>query len=123
MKKFSFIKCGSSRYFTGFLAVFKNAASPAWRGESHHSGGRIFAAFGGKKCSNYFQDSAPDRKSQGFRRRRRRGKPPAKFRKEILNFDNFKFFYELSITHYSKFFKKNELEKFTALAANSLALL
>ena len=38
-------------------------------------------------------------------------------------FDNFKFFYELIITHYSKFFKKNELEKFTALAANSLALL
>jgi len=37
------------------------------------------------------------------------------------NFDNFKFFYELIITHYSKFFKKNELEKFTALAANSLA--
>jgi len=33
--------------------------------------------------------------------------------------DNFKFFYELIITHYSKFFKKNELEKFTALAANS----
>jgi len=30
---------------------------------------------------------------------------------------------ELIITHYSKFFKKNELEKFTALAANSLALL
>jgi len=26
---------------------------------------------------------------------------------------------ELIITHYSKFFKKNELEKITALAANS----
>jgi hypothetical protein len=39
------------------------------------------------------------------------------------NFDNFKFFYELIITQYSKFFKKNELEKFTALAANYLALL
>ena len=38
-------------------------------------------------------------------------------------FDNFKFFYELIITHYNKFSKKNELEKFTALAANSLALL
>jgi len=38
-------------------------------------------------------------------------------------FDNFRFFYELIITHYSKFFKKNELEKFTALAANSSALL
>ncbi|PIP33918.1 hypothetical protein COX22_01780 [Candidatus Falkowbacteria bacterium CG23_combo_of_CG06-09_8_20_14_all_49_15] len=38
-------------------------------------------------------------------------------------FDNFKFFYELIITHCSKFFKKNELEKFTALAANSFALL
>ena len=35
----------------------------------------------------------------------------------------FKFFYELIITHYSKFFKKNEFEKFTDLAANSLALL
>jgi len=30
--------------------------------------------------------------------------------------------YKLIITHDSKFFKKNELEKFTALAANSLAL-
>jgi len=28
---------------------------------------------------------------------------------------------ELIITHYSKFFKKNELEKFTALAANSFS--
>jgi len=34
-------------------------------------------------------------------------------------FDNFKFFFELIITHYSKFFKKNELEKITDLAANS----
>jgi len=31
--------------------------------------------------------------------------------------------YKLIITHYGKFFKKNEFEKFTALAANSLALL
>jgi len=29
-----------------------------------NSGRRIFAAFGGKKCSNYFQDSAPARKCQ-----------------------------------------------------------
>ncbi|OHA39550.1 MAG: hypothetical protein A3I97_00190 [Candidatus Taylorbacteria bacterium RIFCSPLOWO2_02_FULL_44_35] len=29
------------------------------------------------------------------------------------------FSYGLIITHYSKFFKKNELEKITALAANS----
>jgi len=35
--------------------------------------------------------------------------------------DNFKFFYELIIAHYNKFFKKNELEKFTALAANSFS--
>jgi len=31
-----------------------------------------------------------------------------------------KFFYELIITHYSKFFKKNEFEKFPALTLNSL---
>jgi hypothetical protein len=34
-------------------------------------------------------------------------------------FDNFKFFYELIITHFRKFFK----QKFSDLAANSLALL
>jgi hypothetical protein len=31
--------------------------------------GLAFAAFGGEKCSNYFQYSAPARKSQQFRGR------------------------------------------------------
>ena len=37
-------------------------------------------------------------------------------------FNNFQFSNELIVAHYIKFFKKNELEKFTDLAANSLAL-
>jgi len=36
------------------------------RGEPHHSGRRIFAAAGGKKCSNYFQNRAPVRILQAF---------------------------------------------------------
>jgi len=32
----------------------------------------------------------------------------------------FKFFFELIIIHYSKFFKKNELEKFADLATNNI---
>jgi hypothetical protein len=61
-------------------------------------GGLAFAAFGSK---------ASPQNLSGF----------------AANFNNFKFFYELIITQYSKFFKKNEFEKFTALAANYLALL
>jgi len=41
------------------------------------------------------------------------------FRRRRICLWHDKFFYELIITHFSKFFKKNELEKFTALAANS----
>jgi len=36
------------------------------RGEPHKSGRRIFAASGGKKSSNYFQNRAPFRKNQIF---------------------------------------------------------
>ncbi|HCM36543.1 MAG: hypothetical protein A3J30_02805 [Candidatus Wildermuthbacteria bacterium RIFCSPLOWO2_02_FULL_47_9c] len=64
--------------------------------------------------------------SNAFRRLRRRKQAPVICGSPAglaAFFDNFKFFYELIITHCSKFFKKNELEKFTALAANSLALL
>jgi len=55
-----------------------------------------------------------------FRRLRRRRPAPQNLSGFAAIFDNFKFFYELIITHFRKFFKKNELEKFTALAANSL---
>ncbi|OGY45539.1 MAG: hypothetical protein A2729_02010 [Candidatus Buchananbacteria bacterium RIFCSPHIGHO2_01_FULL_39_14] len=57
--------------------------------------------------------------SNVFRRRRRRRPAPQNLSGFAALFDNFKFFFELIITHYSKFFKKNELEKITDLAANS----
>ena len=48
-------------FFTAFLAVFNKE-----RGEPVSSRGFVFAAFGGEKCSNYLQYSAPPRKSQRF---------------------------------------------------------
>ena len=48
IKKFSFTKCGSNRYFYQvFWQFLKNAASPL-AGEPHQSGRRIFAAEGGE---------------------------------------------------------------------------
>ena len=92
MKKFSFTKRGSRRYFyqvlwqflssrrqtvreLRFLTFFENflAYSSAanlqklssWTVWSRtNSGRRIFAAAGGKKCSNYFQNRAPARNCQ-----------------------------------------------------------
>ena len=58
--------------------------------------------------------------SNAFRRLRRRP-APKNLSGFAANFDNFKFFYESIITHYSKFFKKNKLEKLIALAANSFS--
>jgi len=49
--------------FPVFWQFLKNAASPL-AGEPHQSGRRIFAAAGGKKCSNYFQNRAPARNCQ-----------------------------------------------------------
>ena len=92
IKKFSFPKIWFEPMFlTGSLAVFIGAASPPFR---------IFAG--------------------GFPRRLRRRRPaPQNLSGFAAIFDNFKFFYELIITHYSKFFKFIFLEKFTVLAANS----
>jgi len=52
MKKFSFTKCGSSRYFSsGSLAVFNIAAKPLI------FQGLLLAACGGEMRSNYFKNS------------------------------------------------------------------
>jgi len=40
------------------LEIVKVRGEPRLRGEPHKSGRRIFAAAGGKKCSNYFQNRA-----------------------------------------------------------------
>jgi len=59
MKKFSFTKCGSSRYFYQVLWQFLNiAAKPLiFRG-------LLLAAAGGEMRPNYFQYTQPPRKSQ-----------------------------------------------------------
>jgi hypothetical protein len=44
---------------------------------------------------------------------------PARKRGSVAPMTISSFSNELIVTHYSKFFKKNEPEKFTALAANS----
>ena len=38
MKKFSFTKCGSSRYFSGSLAVFEERGEPACGRAANHEG-------------------------------------------------------------------------------------
>jgi len=64
MKKFSFTKCGSRRYFYQVLWQFLRIAASPLAGEPHQSDRRIFAAEGGKKRSNYFKNRAPARKCQ-----------------------------------------------------------
>jgi len=59
MEKFSFTKCGSSRYFYQVLWQFlrsRRSRSKFW--------GLAVAAAGGEMRSNYFQNKAPVRKSQ-----------------------------------------------------------
>jgi len=59
MKKFSFTKCGSSRYFYQVLWQFLRS-----RRSRSNFGGLAVAAAGGEMRSNYFQNRAPVRKSQ-----------------------------------------------------------
>ena len=68
MKNFPlfFLKYGSSRYFSGSLAVFEEHGEPAG-GRAARLRGLFLAAFGGEKCSNYFQYSAHGRICQAFR--------------------------------------------------------
>jgi hypothetical protein len=56
MKKFSFTKCGSSRYFLQVLWQFLISQ----RSRSIF-GGLAVAAFGGEMRSNYFKNTAPVR--------------------------------------------------------------
>jgi hypothetical protein len=59
MEKFSFTKCGSSRYFYQVLWQFlksRRSRSNFW--------GLAVAAAGGEMRSNYFQNRAPVRKCQ-----------------------------------------------------------
>ena len=53
IKKFSFTKCGSSRYFYQVLWQFLKS----WRSRSNF-GGLAVAAFGGEMRSNYFKNTA-----------------------------------------------------------------
>jgi hypothetical protein len=59
MKKFSFTKCGSSRYFYQVLWQFLRL-----RRSRLIFGGLLVAAFGGEMRSDYFKNRAPVRKSQ-----------------------------------------------------------
>jgi len=59
MKKFSFTKCGSSRYFYQVLWQFLRL-----RRSRSNFGGLAVAAAGGEMRSNYFKNRAPVRKSQ-----------------------------------------------------------
>ena len=59
MKKFSFTKCGSSRYFLRVLWQFLRT-----RRSRSNFGGLAVAAAGGEMRSNYFKNRAPVRKSQ-----------------------------------------------------------
>jgi len=59
MKKFSFTKCGSSRYFYQVLWQFLIS----WRIRSNF-GGLAVATFGDEMRSDYFKNRAPVRKSQ-----------------------------------------------------------
>jgi len=59
MKKFSFTKCGSGRYFYQVLWQFLRSR------RSHSNFERLAgAATGGEMRSNYFKNRAPVRKSQ-----------------------------------------------------------
>jgi len=61
MKKFSFTKCGSSRYFYQVLWQFLSS-----RRSRSNFGGLAVAATGGEMRSNYFQNTAPVRILQAF---------------------------------------------------------
>jgi len=61
MKKFSFTKCGSSRYFYQVLWQFLSSR------RSRSNFGRLaVVAAGGEMRSNYFQNTAPVRILQAF---------------------------------------------------------
>jgi len=63
MKKFSFTKCGSSRYFYQVLWQFLRS-----RRSSLIFGGLLVAAFGGEMRSNYFKNRAQTKKPRPKRR-------------------------------------------------------
>jgi len=56
MKKFSFTKCGSSRYFYQVLWQFLSS-----RRSRLIFGGLLVAAFGGEMRLNYFQNRTPEK--------------------------------------------------------------
>ena len=58
MKKFSFTKCGSSRYFYRVIWQFLKSR------RSRSNFGGLAVAASGEMCSNYFKNRAPVRKSQ-----------------------------------------------------------
>ena len=58
MKKFSFTKCGSSRYFLRVLWQFLRT-----RRSRSNFGGLAVAAAGGEMRSNYFKNRAPKKKA------------------------------------------------------------
>ena len=112
------LKYGSSRCFsTSSFAVLSGAAPLPFR---IFAGGISFpkCARTNSRIPLYSKNS-----SNAFRRLRRRRPAPKNLSGFATIFDNFKFFYELIITHYSNFFKKISLKNLLLWRQILLALL